>query len=316
MDHQEPFPDRKAAGTPSSPDGTGLRGWWGRRSSVAKWLLAPLGLSLLLPLLWFLLLPWPLHLRWLNPGETSFMAYRSKEARAAGEPPAIQWQPVGLADISPLFRRAVLVAEDDRFYQHHGIDWRALGEEVEWKGDTTFSWLSRRDRKALWEAIAYYRAHRDAVKGRSTITQQLAKNLYFTPERSLLRKVSEALVAKRLEWLLPKDRILELYLNVVELGPGIFGAEAAAQAYFGHGAQDLSLGEAAALAATLPHPLTSNPAYRPARMEWRRNLILHRLGAGLPAEPSLPELLLPPLDSRAPDTAVIAVPGDSRPGGG
>src|SRR5690606_4877443 len=118
----------------------------------------------------------------------------------------------------------------------------------------------------------------EKIRGRSTITQQLAKNLYFSDNRSLIRKLEELIVAKRLEWFLSKDRILELYLNVAEFGPGIFGVEAAAQHYFGVPAAKLSRYQAASLAATLPHPLTSNPARNPGRMAWRRDMILRRMG--------------------------------------
>ncbi|MGD8321421.1 MAG: biosynthetic peptidoglycan transglycosylase, partial [Gemmatimonadota bacterium] len=156
-------------------------------------------------------------------------------------------------------------------------------------------------------AVRYLLRHRSELKGRSTITQQLAKNLFFTPERSLVRKVEELVVARRLERSLSKDRILELYLNTAELGPGIFGVDAAARAYFGVGVQRLDRTECASLAATLPHPLTSNPAHRPGRMAWRRNLILQRLagrGVAIPREP--PAVELPPLqvDTVLPDTVL------------
>jgi monofunctional biosynthetic peptidoglycan transglycosylase len=122
------------------------------------------------------------------------------------------------------------------------------------------------------------------VRGRSTITQQLAKNLYFGESRSLSRKIAEFVVAGRLERFLSKDRILELYLNVVEWGPGIFGADAAARHYFGKPASDLTSDQAAALAATLPHPLSSNPKLRPGRMAWRKQMILARMGATGPVK--------------------------------
>jgi monofunctional biosynthetic peptidoglycan transglycosylase len=248
-------------------------------------------------LLCLLFLPWPLSLRWKDPDQTSFMEYRVREARNEGEKLAIRQSWVPLDRISPDLRRAVLVAEDDRFYLHHGIDWKALGEETHYTGDTVFSWWSLDDLRSLEESLAYAWAHRSEVKGRSTLTQQLAKNLYFTPERSLARKLAEAVVAKRLELFLPKDRILELYLNVAEWGPGIFGAEAAAEAYFDGGADDLTLEQAAALAATLPHPLTSNPAFRPSRMAWRKEMLLHRMRA---RPPPAPPLVTVPL---LPDTA-------------
>ena len=145
--------------------------------------------------------------------------------------------------------------------------------------------------QALWEALAFLRAHRDEIKGRSTLTQQLAKNLYFTPRRSFFRKLNEAVVAKRLEFFLPKDRILEVYLNVVEWGPGTFGAEAAARTYFDRSAKELTLDQAAALAATLPHPLTSNPSFHPGQMAWRKAHLLSRL-RGPP--PGTSDTLRPP----------------------
>ena len=145
---------------------------------------------------------------------------------------------------------------------------------MHWSGEDGFSLREESDRAALWKALRYYRAHRAEIKGRSTLTQQLAKNLYFTPDRSLVRKAGEFVVARRLETFLGKDRILELYLNTVELGPGIFGVGAASRAYFGVPAQRMNRFQAASLAATLPQPLTSNPKTRPARMAWRRDLIL------------------------------------------
>jgi len=241
-----------------------------------------------------LFLPWPVSLRWKDPGPTTFMEYRVREARKDGRTLTIQREWVPLSQISENLRRAVLVSEDDRFYQHHGIDWRALGEESGYRGDTVFSWWDIRDLGALREAVSYVWANRTEVKGRSTLTQQLAKNLYFTPDRSLVRKVAEAVVAKRLEFFLTKDRILELYLNLAEWGPGVFGAEAAAHTYFDRGADDLTLEEAATLAAILPHPLTSNPHFHPARMVWRREMLLLRLrGPPLPPPPHIEVPLLP-----------------------
>ena len=272
------------------------------RILVAVFLIPPA-----LAYLWLLLLPWPLAIRWRDPGRTSFMEYRLENAEEDGRARSILQAWVPLEEISPNLRRAVLVAEDDRFYLHKGIDWRSLAEEVKYPGDTLFSWWRFDDLRALRRAVAYAWTHRSEIKGRSTLTQQLAKNLYFTPERSLVRKAGEAVVAKRLEVLLPKDRILELYLNVVEWGPGIFGAEQAARTYFGRGAGDLSLDQAAALAATLPHPLTSNPAFRPARMDWRKGLLLSRLRSPPPDAPPAVEVpLLPDTFDVGVDTAVTS----------
>lgn len=270
------------------------RSWFQGPRSRLKTLVLLILSPVALLYLWLLFLPWPVALIHWNPKRTSFMEYRIREAEKRGDDLEIQqvWAP--LDSISPRLQRAVLVSEDDRFYQHGGIDWRALAEEVHYRGDTIFSWWSTDDLGALWAAGQYFRAHRSDIKGRSTVTQQLAKNLYFTPARSLFRKLGEAVVAKRLEALLTKDRILELYLNVAEWGPGVFGAQAAAHTYFHRPAADLTLDQAAALAATLPHPLTSNPSYRPAATNWRKSLILSRLrGPALPTPPPVDVPILP-----------------------
>src|SRR5439155_728609 len=116
--------------------------------------------------------------------------------------------------------------------------------------------------KGLWGALATAWRNRDRLRGASTITQQLAKNLYLSPSRNPLRKVKEGVTALRLELALPKDRIFQLYLDVVEWGPGLWGADAASRAYFGVPASQLNESQAAALAATLPHPRTSNPTFQ------------------------------------------------------
>ncbi len=229
----------------------------------------------------FLILPWPILLRWHDPGSTSLIRQRRAEY---GDSLEVRQSWVPLSRISPRLQRAVIVAEDARFREHAGIDWQALAQEFHYRGDDDFSLLDPSDLRALAGSFSYYRRHPDRVRGRSTITQQLAKNLYFSTERSVLRKVEEAIVAKRLEWFLSKDRILEIYLNVVELGPGVFGVQAAAEHYYGRSAADLDATQAAALAATLPHPLTSNPDLRPGRLHWRMDLILARMGAKGPVE--------------------------------
>jgi len=243
--------------------------------------------------LWYVVVPYPWGLQSQNPTLTSLMRQRVDEARREGVPFEIRQEWVPLEDVSPNLVRAVLVAEDYRFRQHAGVDWVSLAEEVRWTGDDDFSWLSASDLKALAGALRYAWTHRDELRGRSTITQQLAKNLYYGTDRSFSRKAAELIVARRLERRLDKDRILELYLNVAEWGPGVFGAEAAAKTYFGRSASALTLEQAAALAGTLPHPLTSNPARSPSRMLWRKDLILQRLDPtrGLPSAPMpLPEI--------------------------
>jgi monofunctional glycosyltransferase len=192
-----------------------------------------------LALLW-LFGVWPPPLWWRThwPERTAMMR------RLDGK--SIRWVP--LPQISPALQRMVIIAEDSRFRTHWGVDLIELQEA----------------------------ARAGMRRGASTITQQLAKNLYLSPSRSPLRKIKEAATAVRLEGALSKDRILELYLNVVEWGPGIWGVDAASRAYFGVSPNALTDQQAAALAATLPHPRSSNPAYRPDRMLTRRDLILAR----------------------------------------
>ncbi len=188
----------------------------------------------------------------------------------------------------------VIIAEDSRFKTHHGIDFVELREALAAGGR----------------------------RGASTITQQLAKNLYLSPSRSIFRKLKEAVTAVRLELALPKDRVMELYLTTAEWGPGVWGVHAASAAYFGVSPARLSHAQAAALAATLPQPRTSNPAYRPARMLARRDLILARFyGGKTPVPPLLPEDSIPevpvieppilpviPLDSLVDSVVVDTVP--------
>lgn len=227
---------------------------------------------------WFLVLPWPVLVRWRNPGTTAFMDRRVREARQRGDDLELRYTWVDRDRIARNLQRAVILAEDGNFYEHRGIDWAALGEELEYDGDEDFSWFDRGDLRALADAIGYYVRNRHEIRGRSTITQQLAKNLYFSSDRSVLRKIEELVVARRLELFLPKDRILELYLNIAEWGPGIFGAEAAARHYYGRSAANLNLDQAVTLAVTLPHPLTSNPSRRPGRMASRKATVLRLMG--------------------------------------
>lgn len=265
------------------------------RSVTWKRLVSVVALSFAAFVLFYLyvLLPTPVALRWWRPDRSTVMRERLAEARAAGADFELRHTWVGLDGISRNLQRAVIASEDGHFWTHEGVDWAAIGEELRYRSDGEFSWTDARDREALWEALGYLRTHGAEVKGRSTITQQLAKNLYFSTDRSLLRKLEELIVARRIERFVGKDRILELYLNFAEFGPGLFGAEAAARAYFGVAASDLDLAQAASLAATLPHPLTSNPVHRPGRMAWRRDRILTLLrgGAGArdaPPQPSVP----------------------------
>ena len=192
----------------------------------------------------------PLAASW--PKTTAFMERRRATlAAASGKPVRLEWTPVPLSRISPAMQRAAIVAEDARFYEHDGVDWEAVRGAVE------------------------RNLEKGGVKvGGSTITQQLAKNLYLSPARTPWRKLREIAIAKRLERRLSKKRILELYLNVVEFGTRTFGVEAASRRYFGKSARDLSREEAATLAAVIPSPRIYDPVKYPQRVARRAQRIL------------------------------------------
>jgi monofunctional biosynthetic peptidoglycan transglycosylase len=232
--------------------------------------------------LW-LVWPPPAWYRWAWPRQTAFMAMRKGEERQAVGKSGIKsgipkrlYQPVPIETIAPMMKSSVLVAEDHRFYEHGGIDYVEFRHALGYRPDD-FSLRNSRNRAALIAAMQQSLAHPARMRGASTITQQLAKNLYLSSSRNPLRKLKEALTAWRLEYWLGKERILELYLNVVEFGPEVWGVEAASRKYFGHSARTLSLDEAAALAGSLPFPLKSNPMYRPGRMRWRQAMIIRRI---------------------------------------
>jgi monofunctional biosynthetic peptidoglycan transglycosylase len=252
--------------------------------------------------LWFVWPP-PSWYRWTWPRQTAFMSMRRSEERQAlrksakGELSPRLYQPVPMEAIAPVAKSAALVAEDHRFYEHAGIDYVEFRHALGYRPDD-FSLASARDRAELWRAIQRTRSGKGRLRGASTITQQLAKNLYLSPSRNPLRKLKEAVTAWRLEYWLGKDRILELYLNVVELGPEVWGVEAASRKYFGHSARQLTLDEAAALAGSLPFPLKSNPGYRPGRMRWRQAMIIRRVRGERVEIPRTAE----EVDSVVPDT--------------
>jgi monofunctional biosynthetic peptidoglycan transglycosylase len=171
-----------------------------------------------------------------NPKSTAFIERYRTRASADPSLPALQWQWADYAEISVHVKRAAVVAEDIEFFSHSGFSRAEIAAAV---------------REAFKE--------REAPRGASTITQQTAKNLWLSPSRNLLRKVKEAILTRQLERWLTKQRILEIYLNVAEFGPGIFGVETAARHYFGIPAGELDQREAALLAASLPRPATWNP---------------------------------------------------------
>jgi monofunctional biosynthetic peptidoglycan transglycosylase len=232
----------------------------GRLATLAKrtsaiGLAAAAGLFATAAYVWFLT-PDVRPLRRENPKTTAFMAMRLDEARANRGPLRARQQWVSLDRISPHLRQAVLIGEDAAFYQHAGVDWDELHDAI----------LDTVERG-------------EPLRGASTITQQLAKNLYLSPARNPYRKLEELFITRRLEAVLSKRRILELYLNVVEWGDGIWGAEAAAQTYFNEPAADLSVEEGALLAASLMNPRRYNPAHPNATLLGRQTFLLKRIAA-------------------------------------
>ena len=188
------------------------------------------------------------------PATTAFMERRKAELRRSGGDARLEWIPVPASRISPALARAAVAAEDARFYEHAGVDWASVRDAIEknWDGG-------------------------NLRHGASTITQQLAKNLYLSPRRTLLRKLREWAIARKLEATLTKRRILELYLNVIEFGPRTFGAEAASRRYFGKPAARLSDLEAATLAAVIPSPRLYDPVRHSQRVAHRARQILRAM---------------------------------------
>jgi monofunctional biosynthetic peptidoglycan transglycosylase len=209
-----------------------------------------------------------------NPDKTAFMQYWERQRKKMGRKITLRQIWVPLSDISPYLIKAVLIAEDDKFWAHDGFDYEAIREAVE------------RDLKA-----------RKLKFGGSTISQQLARNLYLSPEKSLLRKMSEALITWRMEKVLSKRRILELYLNVVEWGEGIFGVEAASRHYYGKSSSQLTPVEATRLAAILPSPKRYSPlgnqSYVTNRANGIYNIMIQR-GIILPEYEEVAEESEPP----------------------
>jgi monofunctional biosynthetic peptidoglycan transglycosylase len=199
---------------------------------------------------WFF--AWVLIWRWQDPGPSAFMQAELQRLRANRPQAQLrqQWVPYGA--ISPNLKRAVIAAEDARFLEHEGVDWQAVANA--------------------------YLANRKAgrpLRGGSTISQQLAKNLFLSGERSYLRKSEELLITYMIELTWPKRRILEVYLNVVEWGDGVFGAEAAARLYFDVTAAQLAPDQAARMAAFLPSPKRYGRIRAGPYLDQRTAAILH-----------------------------------------
>jgi len=211
-----------------------------------------------------------LMLRNGNPSSTSLIDTRIKEAKAKGQQPKREQTWVPLDKISPNLQRAVLAGEDTNFLTHHGFDYEAIQKAFEQAQRE-----AAREAKAEGEDDDWLPSLPEFKRGGSTISQQLAKNLYLSSQRSFLRKGQEAALTIMLERTLTKRRILEIYLNVIEWGDGIYGAEAASQRYFHKPAAALSANEAAFLSAMIPNPRTVfNPQVNPRRVARRQRIIL------------------------------------------
>ncbi|MGD2090738.1 MAG: monofunctional biosynthetic peptidoglycan transglycosylase [Candidatus Aminicenantes bacterium] len=217
-------------------------------------LLGILLVSLLFVGYFFLSLPDVEFLKTRNPETTALIEQRKAEAKKKGRKLKIRQKWISFDDIPQLFKDTVRVSEDIDFYHHSGIDYYELKEAI------------KRNLKEGKKA-----------RGGSTITQQLAKNLFLSTKKSYYRKLREFFIAKSLEKYLSKNRIFHIYLNIIELGPGIFGVEAASEYYFGKPVAELELVEIIRLVSVLPKPLRVTPLSNSRYLKWRANLLLERL---------------------------------------
>jgi monofunctional biosynthetic peptidoglycan transglycosylase len=204
----------------------------------------------------FLSLPDVSDLKTHNPETTSLMELRKQLAEKQGTEFKVIQNWVSFENIPQLLKETVRIAEDFSFYWHKGIDYEEL-------------------RKSIKKNIR----EKKFARGGSTITQQLAKNLYLSTKKSLIRKIKEILIAKRLEKNLTKDRIFELYLNVIEMGQGVFGVQSASFHYFGYAVSELTLDKIVRLVAILPRPLRSDPRGSSPWLRWRCGFLLQKLRA-------------------------------------
>ncbi len=226
-----------------------------RRSRLILVLLLCIGFPIAALLFtWLVTMPDVETLKSGNPTTTALIEARQAQAEAKGLQIGRHWVWVPLSRISPQLRRAVVAAEDASFFTHEGFDWEGMKD-----------------------AALYDLGKGELKRGGSTITQQLAKNLYLSSERSIFRKAREALITRSLEHHLTKERILELYLNVAEWGNGVYGAEAAARHHFKKSARELTAEDAAWLAAILPAPRRYDPLHRTTALTRRYERILYRM---------------------------------------
>lgn len=209
-------------------------------------------------------------LKEINPIPTAFMEYRQQEWAEQNRDKEIQHQWVSMNKISPNIIKAVLIAEDDGFWNHDGFDVKGMENAIE---------------RSLKKGV---------VAGGSTISQQLSKNLYLSPSKNPVRKVKEAIITWRIENTLSKRRILEIYLNVAEWGDGIFGIEAAAHYYYGKSAKKLTAHEASRLAAVLPNPIRYNPTGSQKYVKNRARIIYKIMKRRGVVIPEFKEVMTPP----------------------
>jgi len=205
-------------------------------------------------LFFFLTLPDVSNLKKANPKLSALMKQRISEAKKHKGKYKIYKRWIKLKKIPKLLKQAVIITEDSNFYYHNGIDYHELKESI---------------KKNISSG--------KKLRGGSTITQQLAKNLFLSTEKSYFRKIREFFIAKRLEKHLSKNRILEIYLNVIEFGRGVFGVEAASQYFFKKSVNKLNLSEIIRIVSVIPKPLKVTPLSKSKYLKWRFNYILMRL---------------------------------------
>jgi monofunctional biosynthetic peptidoglycan transglycosylase len=221
----------------------------------AKYIASTFACAVVIGTLWFYFsLPDVTYLVKANPSTTAFMELRKAQADTRNNQYRVEQTWVDFESIPPLFKKAVRITEDSSFYDHKGLDWFELKESI------------KRNIKA-----------RRFARGGSTISQQLAKNLYLSTDKSLFRKFRELFITYRLERALSKDRIFHIYLNVIEFGPGIFGVQAASRHHFNKDIDNLNLAEIARLTAVIPRPLTVSAATENSWLKWKSKWILNKL---------------------------------------
>jgi monofunctional biosynthetic peptidoglycan transglycosylase len=220
-----------------------------------KWFLIGISLIVLAMALYiYISLPDVREFESKNPESTALIEYRIRQAQKSYRNIEIRQYWVEFDSIPNLLKNAIRISEDAAFYQHRGIDFTELKEAI----------------KKNWEKGRY-------VRGGSTITQQLAKNLYLSPQKNILRKIKEYFIARRLEAHLGKKRIFSLYLNIIELGPGIYGVQAASIYYFKKNVDELELEEIVRLTAVIPRPLKIDPRGESRWLKWKASWIMDAL---------------------------------------